>query len=219
MKKRILILITFVIGGVFFSCNREVILTYIDNIVIDLGSTEEDVLAYVSASDGSAVSVSGIDYDLVGEQMATFTAGDKSEKKSVKIKSDKLAGMYEISIFLMAEDKEYELTYGDGWLMEITKGSQYNQINIPDTIETGTPIFIDAGTLVVTFNGKDSATIPGFTGDFNFGFETSHWSFSNIVYGPIGKGDYALEGFLMKENPLNSNYEYYYRVQLDKQTD
>ena len=219
MKKRILILITFVIGGVFFSCNREVILTYIDNIVIDLGSTEEDVLAYVSASDGSAVSVSGIDYDLVGEQMATFTADDKSEKKSVKIKSDKLAGMYRMSVFLLNEGEEYNLTPGNGWLMEITKGSQYNQINIPDTIETGTPIFIDAGTLVVTFNGKDSATIPGFTGDFNFGFETSHWSFSNIVYGPIGKGDYALEGFLMKENPLNSNYEYYYRVQLDKQTD
>lgn len=219
MKKRILILITFVIGGVFFSCNREVILTYIDNIVIDLGSTEEDVLAYVSASDGSAVSVSGIDYDLVGEQMATFTADDKSEKKSVKIKSDKLAGMYRMSVFLLNEGEEYNLTPGNGWLMEITKGSQYNQINIPDTSETGVSVFVDQGKLVITFNGKDSAIIPGYTGEFAFALSRSHWTFSNIVYVPIGKGDYALKGFLMKQIPIGTNYEHYYRVELDKQTD
>ena len=217
MKKRDLILITLVVCGVLFSCNREVVLNYSGDIMIDLGSTDKNVLAYVSASDGSEVSVSGIDYELVGEQIATFKVGDKNEKKAVKIKSDKLTGMYEISIFLMDGDKEYKLTSGK-WLMEITKGSQYNQINIPDTTEKGTSIFIDAGALVVTFNGKDSATIPSFIGDFNFCFETSYWSFSNIVYGPIGKGDYAIKGFLMKENPVGSNYEYYYRVQLDKQS-
>ena len=46
------------------------------------------------------------------------------------------------------EGEEYNLTPGNGWLMEITKGSQYKQINIPDTSETGVSVFVDQGKLV-----------------------------------------------------------------------
>ena len=215
MRQSILMLMATILMVTFSGCKEEVTLSYSGDIMIDLGSTDKDVLNYVSASDGSTVSVTEIDYDLVGEQTATFTTGDVSESKSVKIKADKLAGIYEISVFLLDGNNEYEITVGEGWLMTLTKGNNYNQINIPDSLEkTGLNIFINQGKLVVTFNGKDSAYIPGYTGEFLFTLvKDADYSFSNITYGPIGNGEYAITGFLLKET---TDYEHYYRVQLDK---
>ena len=55
---------------------KEVKLSFTGDIMLDLGSSDQDVLKYVSASDGSSVSVSGINFDLVGEQKATFKTGE-----------------------------------------------------------------------------------------------------------------------------------------------
>ncbi|MDD3280613.1 MAG: hypothetical protein PHC83_03485 [Bacteroidales bacterium] len=215
MKKSIFAVIAVFFMLAFYSCKKEVTLTFSEDIIIDLGSTDEDVLKFVSASDGSTVNVSGIDYDLVGEQTATFKAGDVSETKVVKIKSDKLAGLYQISVFITEENNEYELTVGEGWLITLTKGSNYNQINIPDSIDKGFVMFIDQGKLVVTFNGKDSAYIPGYTGRFKFSTsKESEFTFSNIKYGTLAKGKYAITEFILNE--FVSGYNHYYRIQLDR---
>ncbi|MDY0015443.1 MAG: hypothetical protein RBS13_04465, partial [Bacteroidales bacterium] len=199
----------------FYSCKKEVTLTFSEDIIIDLGSTDEDVLKFVSASDGSTVNVSGIDYDLVGEQTATFKAGDVSETKVVKIKADKLAGLYQISVFSLDGNEEDELTVGEGWLITLTKGSKYNQIHIPDSIDKGLRIFINPGKLVVNFNGNDSAYIPSYTGNFLFTFsKDADYSFSNISYGSIANNLYAITEFTVKESA--SGFEHYFRVQLDK---
>lgn len=217
MKKSILAISAMFLIVTLSTCKKDVTLSYSGDIMIDLGSTDKEVLKYVSASDGSTVSVSGIDYNLAGEQIATFTTGDVRETKSVKIKSDKLAGTYEISVFIIDGNEEYELTGGDDgwWLIILTKGSNYNQINIPDSTDKGATIFTDQGKLVVTFNGKDGAYIPKYIGGFDFCLEKdAEWSFSNITYSSIGNGEYAITGFLLKETI--PGYEYYYRIQLDK---
>ena len=62
MKKSILTLA--VLAFLFTSCEKpeeEVKLTFSGDIMIELGSSDEDVLAFVSASDGSAVTISRID--------------------------------------------------------------------------------------------------------------------------------------------------------------
>jgi len=213
MKKCILVFIGTMLVLSFLSCKKDVTISFSDDIIVDLGSTNEDVLKFVTASDGSTVSVSEIDYNLVGEQTATFTTGEVNETKSVKIKSDKLAGIYSISVFSASG---HELTYGEGWLITITKGTDYNQINIPDSIDKGLNIFIEQGKLVVTFNGKDTAYIPGYTGKFKFSMsKNSDFSFSNIKYGTIGNGKYAITEFTLTES--DSIYDHNYKIQFDKQ--
>lgn len=212
MRKSIVVLTLIILIFASSACKKEVKLSFTGDIMLDLGSSDQDVLKYVSASDGSAVSVSGIDYDLVGEQIATFTTGEVSETKSVKIKADKLSGLYQISVFT-ASNKE--LTVGDGWLITLTKGSQYNQIHIPDSIDKGTRIFINPGKLVVTFNANDTAYIPDYTGEFLFTLnKDADYSFSNITYGHIDYNQYAITEFTVKQSA--SGFEHYFRVQLDK---
>ena len=215
MRKSIVVLTSIILIITSSACKKEVKLSFSGDIMLDLGSSDQDVLKYVSASDGSSVSVSGIDYDLVGEQIATFTTGEVSETKSVKIKSDKLAGLYEISVIQLWEDEEIELTFGEGWLITLTKGSKYNQIHIPDSIDNGKRIFINPGKLVVNFNGKDSAYIPGYTGAFRFTYDKdADYSFSNITYGRIANNQYAITEFTLIESA--SGFDHYFRVELDK---
>jgi hypothetical protein len=215
MRKSVVVLTSIILIFASSACKKEVTLSFTGDIMLDLGNSEQDVLKYVSASDGSSVSVSGIDYDFVGEQKATFTTGEVSETKSVKIKADKLAGLYEISVYKIFENEETELTSGDGWFITLTKGSQYNQINIPDSIDKGLRIFKNPGKLVVNFNGKDSAYISSYTGELLFTLEKDAvYSFSNITYGAIANNQYAITEFLLKESA--SGYDHYFRVKLDK---
>ena len=54
-------------------CKKETSLTFTnDDIIVDLGSSDADVLKYVSASDKSEIRVSGIDYDKAGLQQGLF---------------------------------------------------------------------------------------------------------------------------------------------------
>lgn len=99
MKKSILSLAAVAVLGFFMaSCTPDVLITGTENIVVDLGATDADVLKGVEASNGKDVSVSGIDYDKAGEQTATFAAGDDVKDDVVKIKTDKLIGDYECTV-------------------------------------------------------------------------------------------------------------------------
>ena len=122
MKKSILTLA--VLAFLFTSCEK-VKLTFSGDIMIELGSSDEDVLAFVSASDGSAVTVSGIDYNKAGEQTATFKAGNTTETKQVKVKANELAGRYNIAVF---SSDGSEMTQGDGWAMKILEGDNYSKL-------------------------------------------------------------------------------------------
>lgn len=110
MKKQILILASLALCFAFTACEKPepepepVTLTFFPrDIVIDLGSTDADVLEFVIASDNSKVSVSGIDYDKAGEQEGTFKTVDVNNKKKVYVKTDKLSGDYE---YFMVEYQE-----------------------------------------------------------------------------------------------------------------
>ncbi|NLJ82178.1 MAG: hypothetical protein GX330_03525 [Bacteroidales bacterium] len=99
MKKSILSLTAVAVLGFFMtSCNPDVLITGTENIVVDLGATDADVLEGVEASNGKEVTVSGIDYDKAGEQTAIFEAGEDIKEDVVKIKTDKLTGEYECTI-------------------------------------------------------------------------------------------------------------------------
>lgn len=201
MKKSIFTLAIIAFLFTFTNCKpkepAKVTLAFSGDIMIDLGDSDADVLAFVTASDGSTVTVSGIDYDKAGEQTATFKAGDVTETKAVKIKADAMAGRYKISVFTSAGD---ECTQGDGWGIVITAGDNYNQIKIPSTIETGDhAIFTDISQLVVTFNGKKDPTIEDYEGGIMFQTTppSASWEFSDITYGLNDKGKYAINGFRM----------------------
>ena len=75
-----------------------------DDITLDLGSTNVDLLAFATASDGSTITVSGIDYEKIGEQNATFKTGDVSVQKKVKVTCKKIAGLYKIALTNVAGD-------------------------------------------------------------------------------------------------------------------
>lgn len=98
MKKGILSLAVVALLGFFMnSCTPDVLFTGADKVVVDLGSTDADVLAFVTVSSGKDITVTGIDYDKAGPQTATFTAKDETEDAVIKIKTDKLSGSYEYS--------------------------------------------------------------------------------------------------------------------------
>lgn len=212
MKKSILTLAVF--AFLFANCTKpeeEVKLSFSGEIVIDLGSSDEDVLEFVSASDGSAVTVSGIDYNKAGEQTATFKAGNTTETKKVKIKADKLAGRYYISVY---NADGGEMTQGDGWTMKILEGDNYNQIKISSTIETGDKtIFTDTEYLVVNFNGKNEPEIDTYNGGILFQTNppSAEWTFSNIEYGLDENGKYSMNGFRM-DGYVPGYYDFHFTV-------
>ena len=200
----------------FSSCNKdnEVSITFTsDNIMVDLGSSGSDLAKFAKASDGSAVTVSGVDFDKVGEQTATFKAGSASVDKTVKVSAKRLAGSYRIHVTDSAGTKE--LTEGNGWKLNITPGADYNQIDIP-TVVGENNIFEGVDKLTVTFkDGKGS--IPNYTGPkyLFVGGEGHTVKFQNITYEKNSEGMYALKGFTLKIVKEKFN-DFYEQVRFDK---
>ena len=200
----------------FSSCNKdnEVSITFTsDNIMVDLGSSGSDLAKFAKASDGSAVTVSGVDFDKVGEQTATFKAGSASVDKTVKVSAKRLAGSYRIHVKDSAGTKE--LTEGNGWKLNITPGAEYNQIDIP-TVVGENKIFEGIDKLTVTFkDGKGS--IPNYTGPkyLFVGGEGHTVKFQNITYEKNSDGMYALKGFTLKLVKQGYN-DFYEQVRFDK---
>lgn len=188
-----------------------------DEIIVDLGSSNADLAKYAKASDGSTVTVSGVDFDMVGEQTATFKAGNTSKEKTVKVSAKRIAGNYRIHVLDSAGTKE--LTEGNGWRLDITPGAEYNQIDIPAVVAEK-QIFADIEKLTVTFNikdGKATATIPNYTGSkFLFvGGEGHTIKFQNVTYEKNAEGMYALKGFTLKFIKQGYN-DFYEQVRFDK---
>ena len=200
----------------FSSCNKdnEVSITFTsDNIMVDMGSSGSDLAKFAKASDGSAVTVSGVDFDKVGEQTATFKAGSASVDKTVKVSAKRLAGSYRIHVTDSAGTKE--LTEGNGWKLNITPGADYNQIDIP-TVVGENNIFEGVDKLTVTFkDGKGS--IPNYTGPkyLFVGGEGHTVKFQNITYEKNSEGMYALKGFTLKIVKEKFN-DFYEQVRFDK---
>lgn len=131
MKKSILSLAAVALLGLFMaSCTPEVTFSNADNIIVDLGSTDADVLLDVEASNGKEVTVTGINYDEAGEHNATFTAGDATYDAVVKIKTDKLAGAYE---FTWTIDGQADPTVYASTIQQ--SATVYNKILISDIID------------------------------------------------------------------------------------
>ena len=199
----------------FSSCGKEkeVSITFTsDNIMVDLGSSGADLAKYAKASDGSSVTVSGVDFDKVGEQTATFKAGSSSVDKVVKVSAKKLAGNYRIHVLDSAGTKE--LTNGNGWRMDLTPGAEYNQIDIPSAVGEN-KIFKNVDKITVTFkDGKGS--IPNYNGDFAFiGGSGFTIKFQNITYVKNAEGYYAITGFTLKFVQQGYN-DFYEQVRFDK---
>ena len=200
----------------FSSCNKEEEVTISftsDNIMVDLGSSNADLAKYAKASDNSSVTVSGVDFDKVGEQTATFKAGSASVDKTVKVSAKKLAGNYRIHVLDSAGSQE--LTTGNGWRLDITPGAEYNQIDIP-TVVGNNQIFADVDKLTVTFkDGKGS--IPNYTGSkYLFVSGEGHTvKFQNVTYEKNAEGMYALKEFTLKLSKQGYN-DFYEQVRFDK---
>lgn len=184
-----------------------------DNIVVPLGASSADLAKFAKA-DGS-VSVSGVDFEMIGEQTATFKCGGTSVDKTIKVSAAPLAGEYNIHILDSAATQE--LTQGNGWRMHITKGSAYNQIDIPSAVGEN-KIFVDIDKLTVTFNGKNGK-IANYTGGFSFvqggGYTIK---FQNITYGKNDEGMWAIKGFTLKLTQQGYN-DFYEQVRFDKTDD
>lgn len=180
----------------FPGCKKETSLTFTnDDIIVDLGSSDADVLKYVSASDKSEIRVSGIDYDKAGLQQGLFSANGTQTTHDVKICTDKLTGEYSFKLFLKNREKDILLTVGD-WLVELTKGEKYNQVRFPCKNTKGTSIILNKEYLEMTFNG-DSAYIPSTEGVLNFFVSTQSTplEFHDIVYEKTDKQSYSVKGF------------------------
>lgn len=180
----------------FPGCKKETSLTFTnDDIIVDLGSSDADVLKYVSASDGSKITVSGIDYDKAGLQQGIFSANGTQTAHDVKICTDKLTGEYSFKLFLKNREKDILLTVGD-WLVELTKGEKYNQVRFPCKNTKGTSIILNKEYLEMTFNG-DSAYIPSTEGALNFFVSTQNTplQFHDIVYEKNDGQTYSVKGF------------------------
>ena len=199
----------------FSSCNKdnEVSITFTsDNIMVDLGSSGSDLAKFAKASDGSAVTVSGVDFDKVGEQTATFKAGSASVDKTVKVSAKRLAGSYRIHVKDSAGTKE--LTEGNGWKLNITPGADYNQIDIPSAVGDK-KIFTAVDKITVSFtDGKGK--ISNYTGGFLFKQgDGGTCKFQNITYGKNDDGMYELKGFTLKFVQEGYN-DFYEQVRFDK---
>ena len=190
MKKGLFVLAA-AVAFVFTSCKDDVTINFSsDNIVVPVGSEESEVLAYASASDGSTVSVTGLDLTKIGEQTGTFKAGSASTTKSVKVSASPLAGRYSIHV-LTSEGQE--LTSGDGWVTQATAGSEYNQIELGMVVGEYY-IFEGKTSLTLTFN-KGVGSIESFTGKLLFSSEGGMtFTFTNVNYALVN-GKYSLQGF------------------------
>ncbi len=215
MRKSILFVAVAVFAMVFSGCKEEAVeITFSSNdIILPLGSSSNDLAKFATASDGSTVTVSGVDFGMIGEQTATFAVGDVKETKIVKISATPLAGEYRIHILDSAATTE--LTNGNGWIMTLTPGAEYNQIDIPSTVGQN-KIFTDVDKLTVTFNGS-SVKIPNYTGKFAFIQSQDDFTikFQNITYGTKDDGTYALKGFTLKITREGYN-DFYEQVRFDK---
>lgn len=198
------------------SCKKDVSITFSsDNIVVGLGGSNADLIKYAKASDGSTISVSGVDFEKIGEQTATFKAGETSVDKTVRVSAARLAGTYRIHVYDSAGTTE--LTQGNGWRMEITAGAAYNEIYIPASVN-GNPIFEDIDYLTVTFN-NGTGKIANYVGDYKFVNGSGYTiKFQNITYGKNSEGLYAIKGFTLKL--VKSGYnDFYEQVRFDKEED
>ncbi len=162
MKKSILSLALVALLGLFMTgCTPEVVITGTEDIIVDLGASDADVLANVVASNGDEVTVTGINYDEAGEHNATFTAGDVTEDAVVKIKTDKVIGSYEYTV--TGDEEIYE--------SEITQSSTvYNKILVGGIIEgnleaTCSGKILTFASTNLSFEDGTSATLTG-TGTF-----------------------------------------------------
>ncbi|MBR5664171.1 MAG: hypothetical protein IKX13_00245 [Bacteroidales bacterium] len=214
--KRVSLMLAAAAMVLFSSCNKEEEVTISftsDNIMVDLGSSNADLAKYAKASDNSSVTVSGVDFDKVGEQTATFKAGSASVDKTVKVSAKRLAGNYRIHVTDSAGTNE--LTNGNGWKMDLTPGAEYNQIDIP-TVVGENKIFEGIDKLTVTFkDGKGS--IPNYTGPkyLFVGGEGHTVKFQNITYEKNSDGMYALKGFTLKLVKQGYN-DFYEQIRFDK---
>ena len=200
------------------SCKKDADVTIsftTDNIVVALGGSNADLVQYAKASDGSTVTASGVDFEKIGEQTATFKAGDVSVDKTVRVSAARLAGTYRIHVLDSAGTQE--LTQGNGWRLELTAGDAYNKINIPSEVG-GQRIFTDVDHLTVTFtNGVGK--IANYTGGYKFvGGSGYTIKFQNITYGKNNEGLYALNGFTVKLVQQGYN-DFYEQVRFEKEED
>ena len=160
--------------------NKKVTLIFSDDIIVDLGATDADVLEFVTASDGSTVTVTGVDYEKVGEQTATFKAGDVTETKSVKIKADKLAGTYQIKILTLDNQPLRQGTF------EVSTTDNYNELSL-----LGIADWFGATEMILTFDGNNITTptieAPVLYVNGSEGITGFSSKFSNITYKKINK--------------------------------
>ena len=113
----------------------------------------------------------------------TFKTGDVTEKKTVKVKANKIAGTYLIAI-------KNETQQFNQCTNEIETTSDYNKLSIK-----GIPEWFGATEIIITFN-MDEITTPTITAPVTYisnsgsvnGFSSK---FSNIVYTKEG-GEYKL---------------------------
>ncbi|MBQ2489921.1 MAG: hypothetical protein II525_08955 [Bacteroidales bacterium] len=217
-KKSILYLFFAVIA--LTSCKKEQEMTFTsEEIMIDLGSSDKDVFQFVKVTDNAPITISGIDYDKVGSYQALFTSGDLKETRTVKVRADKLAGTYEFHFFVITNNGEEKETTIGKWLMEITKGIQYNQINISDSNTNGVHVFVDQGCLVLTLDG-DKAEIPPYKGNVLFVPSSSSpytYSFEDIQYSKLNDGSYGLMGFMLRRDCDDGQFTTYYHITFEKQ--
>lgn len=221
MNKRILIVITTMCVALA-SCHKETTLVFsTDEITVDLGATDKELLQYVKSSDGTEVTVSGVDFNKVGLHQAVFKAGTASGTLPVKVRADRLAGEYVWSVFLLENDGNVFPLTSEKWKWNLTKGEKYNQMLIPDSAYSPWTkkiehVFGDVGALALNMDG-DSLSITPWRGKFYFVVETKPYAhtFDSIRYGRLPNGDYGIISFRMIET--NGKYTYRYRFDLEKQ--
>lgn len=220
MNKRILIVITTMCVALA-SCHKETTLVFsTDEITVDLGATDKELLQYVKSSDGTEVTVSGVDYDKVGLHQAVFKAGAANGTLPVKVRADRLAGEYGWTVSLLEHDGNVFPLASEKFECNLTKGEKYNQILIPDSAHSPWTnkmehVFGNVGALTLTMEG-DSLSITPWRGKFYFVVETKPYdhTFDSIRYGSLPNGDYGVISFRMIET--NGKYTYRYLFNLEK---
>ena len=220
MNKRILIVITTMCVALA-SCHKETTLVFsTDEITVDLGATDKELLQYVKSSDGTEVTVSGVDFNKVGLHQAVFKAGAANGTLPVKVRADRLAGEYGWIVSILEKDGTVFPLGDEMWGWNFSKGENYNQIVIPDSAHSPWTnkmehVFGNVGALTLTMEG-DSLSITPWRGKFYFKMDTKpcDYSFSSIRYGRLPNGYYGVISFQMTET--DGKYTNQYRFDLEK---